>query len=271
MTEATTVTLVTGPNRGKSPILQQLSGHTTKRKFRPGIGRGILTTILTRPNNTVIAAVRDPQAAVSQSLHDLPKAVRTSLHLVKIDSAVPTDPAAAVKTLEAVGISHIDTVIANAATGDTADSVLGTSPDAVRKHLDINLIGVLALFQAVEPLLRKAQNKSPKFVALSSNLGSIGLAPFIPGPWFCYGVTKAALNYMVRRVHVENDWLTAVALQPGWVQTDMADFAAKCVGLESAPMKLEDSVVGCLKVIDAASREKYAGEFVSSEEQTVLW
>jgi norsolorinic acid ketoreductase len=130
---------------------------------------------------------------------------------------------------------------------------------------------VLALFQAFEPLLRKAQNKNPKFVALSSNLGSIGLAPFIPGPWFCYGVTKAALNYLVRRVHVENDWLTAVALQPGWVQTEMGNFAAKSVGLESAPVKLEDSVKGCLKVIDTASREKYAGEFVSSEEQTVLW
>lgn len=208
---------------------------------------------------------------MSQSLNHLPRAEGTSLHLVKIDCAVQTDPAAAVEALAAAGISHIDTVIANAATADTADYVLTTSPDAVRRHLDVNLIGVLALFQAVEPLLRKSQNKNPKFVALSSNLGSIGLAPFIPGPWFCYGVTKAALNYLVRRVHVENDWLTALALQPGWVQTEMGNFAAKSVGMESAPMKLEDSVAGCLKVIDAASREKYAGEFISSEEETILW
>jgi norsolorinic acid ketoreductase len=208
---------------------------------------------------------------VSQSLNSLPKAERTVLHIVKIDSTVPADAATAVEALTAAGISYIDTVIANAAIADTADSVLNTSPDAVSRHLDVNLIAVLALFQAFEPLLRKAQNKNPKFVALSSNLGSIGLAPFIPGPWFCYGVTKAALNYLVRRVHVENDWLTAVALQPGWVQTEMGNFAAKSVGLESAPVKLEDSVKGCLKVMDTASREKYAGEFVSSEEQTVLW
>lgn len=208
---------------------------------------------------------------MSQSLKELPKADGTSLHVVKIDSAFPTDPAAAVKTLEAAGITHIDTVIANAATADVADSVLGTSTDDVRRHLDVNVIGVLALFQAVEPLLRKAQSENPRFVALSSNLGSIGLAPFIPGPWFCYGVTKAALNYLVRRIHVENDWLTAMALQPGWVKTDMGNYAAKCVGMDSAPMKLEDSVAGCLKVIDAASREKYAGEFIDSEENTVLW
>lgn len=208
---------------------------------------------------------------MSQSLNDLPKAEGTSLHLVKIDSGVPTDPAAAVETLAAAGILHIDTVIANAAIGLTAESVLATDPDAVRRHLEVNLIGVLALFQAVEPLLRKAQNKNPKFVALSSPLGSISLAPSIPGPWFCYGVTKAGLNYLVRRVHAENDWLTALSLQPGWAQTEMGNFAARSVGMETAPMKLEDSVAGSLKIIDAASREKYAGEFISSEEETIQW
>jgi norsolorinic acid ketoreductase len=229
----------------------------------------MLTSLLTRSNNMVIAAVRDPKAAVSQELNDLPKADGSSLHLVKIDSAITSDPATAIKDLDALGVSHIDVVIANAATADTADSVLNTSPDAVNRHMSVNFIGVLALFQACEPLLRKSQN--PKFIAVSSNLGSIGLAPYIPGPWFCYGVTKAALNYLVRRVHAENDWLTAVALQPGWVQTDMGTYAAKCVGMDSAPMKLEDSVAGCLKVIDTASREKYAGEFVSSELETILW
>lgn len=215
--------------------------------------------------------MRDPKADVSRSLEELPKAAGTSLHLVKIDCAVATDPAAAVKTLEAAGILYIDTVIANAAMGDTTAPVLGTPVDDVRRTFDVNLIGVLALFQAVEPLLRKAEGKNPKFVALSSNLGSIALAPYIPGPWFCYGVTKAALNYLIRRVHVEHDWLTAVALQPGWVKTDMGKAAANAVGMDDAPMKLDDSVEGCLKVIDAASREKYAGEFVDSEEKVVPW
>jgi norsolorinic acid ketoreductase len=51
----------------------------------------------------------------------------------------------------------------------------------------------------------------------------------------------------------------------------MGKAAANAVGLDDAPMKLEDSVAGCLKVIDAASPEKYAGEFVNSEEKSVLW
>jgi norsolorinic acid ketoreductase len=88
---------------------------------------------------------------------------------------------------------------------------------------------------------------------------------------FFYEVTKAALNYMMRRIYVENEWLTAVALQPGWVQTEMGNFATKCVGMDSAPMKVEDSVAGCLKVIDAASRQKYAGESVSDQEKIIAW
>lgn len=167
------------------------------------------------------------------------------------------------------GFPRIDVVVANAAIADTAAMVLDTATDDVRRHLDVNVIGVLALFQAVTPLLKKGNN--PKFIVLSSSLGSSTLATYMPGPWFCYGVTKAAVNYLVRRIHVENDWLTTTALQPGWVQTEMGTFAAKSVGMESAPMTVEDSVAGCIKVIDAASREKYAGEWVDSEEKPVPW
>ena len=219
----------------------------------------------------MVAAVRNPESPVSQSLKQLPKGNGSSLHIVKVDNEVHTDPVAAIKELEALGISHLDTVIANAAVGEVARSVLETDPEDVRRHLDINTISVLILFQAVEPLLRKAQHGNPKFIALSSNLGSIGLAPSIPGPWFCYGVAKAALNYTIRRIHVENDWLTATAVQPGWVQTDLGQYAANAVGMETAPMKLEDNVMGCLKVIDKASREIYAGEFIDSEENPVMW
>jgi norsolorinic acid ketoreductase len=172
------------------------------------------------------------------------------------------------QTLQAAGVTHIDTIVANAAAADTTDSALDTPTDEVIRHLKINVIGILALFQAFEPLLRNAQARNPKFIAVTSELGSIGMAPNMPGPWFCYGVTKAALNYMVRRVHVENDWLTAVALQPGWTRAEVGERAA---GMAGAPMELEESVAGCLKVIDSASREKYAGEVVSSGLETSAW
>lgn len=163
-----------------------------------------MNTILTHPNNTVIAVVRDPQADLSQKLNDLPKGEDSSLHIVKIDNAIFTDLAAAVEDLEVAGITHVDTVVANAATGDTA------------KSAPISL--------------------------------------YISGPWLCYGITKAALNYFIRPIHVQHDWLTAVALQPGSMQTYMGTFTAKCVGMERAPIALENSVKWCLKVINAVSR-----------------
>ncbi|PVI08061.1 NAD(P)-binding protein [Periconia macrospinosa] len=220
MAEATTVTLITGPNRG--------------------IGHGILATILARPNNTVIAAVRDPRSDVSKALNELPKGEGSSLILTNIDQSVPTDAAEAVQSLDSLGVSRIDTVVANAAIADSAAMVAATS---------------LMMFADT----------------WTSSLGSATLVEYMKGPWFCYGVTKTAVNYMVRRIHVENDWLTAIALQPGWVQTDMGNLAAKTIGMEAAPMKLEDSVAGCVKVIDAASREKYAGQWVDSEEKLVPW
>lgn len=226
-----------------------------------------MATILSRPNNTVIAAVRDPQADASKALNELPKGEGSSLIFAKIDQHVPTDAAAAVKSLD--GIPRIDVVVANAAIADSAAGVLDTSIDDVRRHVDVNVIGVLALFQAVEPLLKKGNN--PKFIVLSSSVGSNTLAPYMPGPILSYGISKAALNHLVRRIHVENDWLAATVLHPGWVQTDMGTAYAESVGRESAPMKLEDSVSGCIKVIDAASRDKYAGEWVDWEEKPVPW
>ena len=84
-----------------------------------GIGRGLVETFLARSNTTVIAAVRDPASAPSQSLQSLSKGDSSRLIVVKIDAKSPTDPAAAVKTLQTEhSIDHIDVVIANAGISD---------------------------------------------------------------------------------------------------------------------------------------------------------
>ncbi|KAF2244374.1 putative aflatoxin biosynthesis ketoreductase nor-1 [Trematosphaeria pertusa] len=243
------VVLITGPNRGKPA-----EAHAKPRVFRiltvVGIGRALLEAFLGRPNHTVIAAVRDPNAAVSQDLKSIPAAEGSKLVLVKIDSAVDTDAQKAVTELQSDhGITTLDVVIANAGIGDHATTVTAAAPESVRRHLDVNVVGVLTLFQAVEPLLRKSP--APKFFTMSTNLASLNLMEYIPGPWFCYGVSKAAMNFLTRKIHFENEWLTAVVLSPGWVQTDMGEFAARAVGLEAAPLKLEDSIKGVLQVVSA--------------------
>ncbi|KAL1606211.1 hypothetical protein SLS60_003612 [Paraconiothyrium brasiliense] len=199
-----------------------------------GPNRALLEKFLARSNTTVVAGVRDPAAEASQQLSNASTAQGSKLVVVKIDSATDGDAKAAVAELQSKhGVDRLDVVIANAGHGERVAPVLDSSPDNVRNHLNVNLIGVLTLFQATEPLLRKSN--APKFFAMSSNLGSLGV--------------MTALNYLTRKIHFENEWLTAVALSPGWVQTDMGQLAADAVGMEAAPLKLEDSVKGLVQVV----------------------
>jgi len=79
--------------------------------------------------------------------------------------------------------------------------------------MEVNTIGVLALFQASWPLLQKS--KQPIFMALSSGVGSIGDMGSIPLLATAYGASKAALNYIVRKIHYENEALIAFVISPG--------------------------------------------------------
>lgn len=87
-------------------------------------------------------------------------------------------------------------------------TVLETPPDVLQEHFNINAAGSLIIFQATYHLL-KASTKLPKFIPISSGVGS--LTAYISAPMgnSAYGVSKAALNYLARKIHFENDWLSA--------------------------------------------------------------
>ena len=89
-------------------------------------------------------------------------------------------------------------------------------------------------------------------------------------PFFGYGLSKAAANYLVRKLHFENPKLTSMAFSPGWVQTDMGNGAAEGVGMKEAPMSLEDSVRNLIGLFDGANREK-SGTFTASSGESVPW
>lgn len=60
--------------------------------------------------------------------------------------------------------------------------------------------------------------RDPIFVAISSRLGSAGAQdhPMMKNVKdVAYGMSKAAMNYCVKRMHVEDDWLCAFSLSPG--------------------------------------------------------
>jgi norsolorinic acid ketoreductase len=76
---------------------------------------------------------------------------------------------------------------------------------------EINTLAPVALFQASYALLSRA--KEPKLILISSSLGSI--TGMDVSPSLAYGMSKAAANYFVRKVHFEFGDVVAVALHPG--------------------------------------------------------
>ncbi|KUJ14229.1 NAD(P)-binding protein [Mollisia scopiformis] len=221
-----------------------------------GLGLGLLKAYLSRPNTTVIAAVRNPTSA--SSLNTLPKGEGSTLIIVKIDSASHTDALAAVKELTTVhNINTLDVVIANAGISNTLAPVAIVPLSEIEEHFNVNAIGPFLLFQACFPLLKKGS----KFIGMSSALATISGMEMRPFPMTAYGVSKAALNYFVRKIHFENEELISFALDPGFVQTDMGNTGAQLVGMKEATTPIDDCVAGMLKIIDESTREKTSGRF----------
>ena len=77
----------------------------------------------------------------------------------------------------------------------------------------------MALFRATRPLLLQAaaDGKEPKFMTMSSSAGSIGGQDRAPVPNSAYGPSKAALNWITMKIHLENKdlGLCAFAMHPG--------------------------------------------------------
>lgn len=82
------------------------------------------------------------------------------------------------------------------------------------EHVDVNAAGVVRLFQATLPLLQKA--KKPIFMVVSSGAGTIAGMEHVPFTVSSYGASKAAVNFLIRRIHFEQPELIAFAVHPGY-------------------------------------------------------
>ena len=194
---------------------QNLSKEYTFNTIIQGLGKALVESYLTKPDNVVIAAVRDPTHTSSKSLYAIPKSPSSTLIVVKVDSISETDAATAVSQMQSRhNVQALDVVIANAGIARVFPKVDEAHMSDLLEHYQVNAIGTMLLYQATLPLLKRS-HRSAKFVVMSSSAGTIEDQDKVPVPNAAYGPSKAALNWIVRKIHLENENLIAFPMHPG--------------------------------------------------------
>ena len=162
-----------------------------------------------------MAAVRDPAGSNSRSLESLPKGANSTLIVVKIDSTSDTDAEEAVRTLQSKhAVAKLDVVIANSGISNYYGKSSQTPLSEMREHFEVNTLGPLKLFQAALPLLQAA-GPGAKFVPITSAASSIADMEHFPLMITAYGPSKAALNFVARKIHYEYPDIITFPLNPG--------------------------------------------------------
>ncbi|KAF9733998.1 hypothetical protein PMIN06_005171 [Paraphaeosphaeria minitans] len=225
-----------------------------------GIGKTLTAAYLSYPDHVVIATVRDPKAPKAEELKDLPVGSGSRLLLVGIENTNPEDPKQAVETIEAAGVGHIDIVIANSGVSIGAAPLELADPKAFTESFNVNALSGVLLYQAVSKLL--ANSSTPKWISVSSRGGSTSA----PLPWYPYAaaycMSKAAQNWFTQTLHVANASLTAFAIHPGFVLTDMGIAAATGAGIALPETSGDESADKIIGVIKSATRESTSGKFL---------
>jgi len=239
--------------------------------------------LLVRPRTTIIATVRPgaPVVSLSEACLEISKGEGTILHALAVNVSAGTETSALKRLLDheiGPNVDHVDVFISSIGHTDVMKPVLETSPQAMREPFEVNTITPLTWLQAFWPLMVASLEESvaaapTKLFFLSSSVGCIG-EWMEPMPGGAYGPAKAALNWVVRKLHFElaKEGMVSVAVHPGWVQTEMGDMAAKSWNYPGKPpLTVAQSVEGILSLVDGATRENSSGKFLSYDGKEIPW
>lgn len=185
---------------------------TTKRVLITGASTGIGRACALRMDKAgwaVFAGVRKRADADTLAREASPRLVPVTLDVTDEDTIAET----AGRIDEATGERGLDGLVNNA--GVTVQGPLEhLALDDLRLQLDVNVVGQIAVTQALLPALRKATGR---IVFMSSIAGRAGSLPLI-GP---YSASKRALEALAESLRVELlPWdLKVVLIEPGSIAT----------------------------------------------------
>jgi NAD(P)-dependent dehydrogenase (short-subunit alcohol dehydrogenase family) len=201
--------------------------HKGKIALITGANKGIGYELARQLGNvgvTVLVAARNAKlgnAATAKLKFD-----GCDAHFIELDVTKPRTIAKAAQTIR-TQYGRLDILVNNAAIVDQADGPPSTAdPGAVRRVLDVNFFGVLAVTQAMLPLVRNSA--AGRIVMLSSGLGSLtwnadpkwSFAAVKP---LGYNGSKAILNMMTVQLawELRDTAIKVNTVNPGYTATDM--------------------------------------------------
>ena len=224
----------------------------TRRVLITGANRGLgleFTRQSLKAGHLVFAGARDPDRA--SGLDDLRAGFGAQLHLVRMDITDQRSIDAAIGQISAT-VTGLDLLINNAGINAMSREIgdprqflnFGQlSAEALTTMFRTNAVGPLMVAQSAHTLLKAGAR--PVLVNITSWMGS--LLQHNTGGNYAYSASKVALNMITRSLAFDlaESNIIVVALNPGWVQTDM--------GGPKAPLSPADAVEAIHKVIDTLS------------------
>jgi NAD(P)-dependent dehydrogenase (short-subunit alcohol dehydrogenase family) len=174
----------------------------------------------------VLIAARN--AALGDAAAGKLKAGGADAVFTELDVTKPETIARAAQTIR-TRYGRLDILVNNAGIGDKGDGPPSVvDPEAVRRVLDVNFFGVLAVTQAMLPLVRNSA--AGRIVMISSGLGSItwNADPNWPYAGFKplgYNGSKAILNMMTVQLawELRDTSIKVNTVNPGYTATDLND------------------------------------------------
>lgn len=176
---------------------------------------------------TVVIGARDVDRGTAAAAKL--KSEGIAAHFVQLDV---TDKHSITAAAQAIANTHgrLDILVNNAGIFEFADAPPSrASIDAVRRVMEVNFIGALAVTQAVLPLLKASPAGS--IVNISSSLGSLELnadptSTYYSQQFIGYNASKASLNMLTIQLHQElkDTGVVVNSVSPGFVKTDLTGY-----------------------------------------------
>lgn len=214
-----------------------------------GIGEGLLKRYLENGHEVVAIGRSAPEWALAHG-------ARFRFHACDL-----ADPNALIEVARAV-VTPIDTLVCSAGDFGSEAYLLGQfNNDAFVRTFAVNCIAPAILARELKPQLEAGARRHIVFMST----GNASLAGNTTGEMLAYRTSKAALNQLMRNIAAE--WgpqgFAAVALNPGWVRTDM--------GGENAPLSIKQAAAEIHDFCENLLGKALNGQFCNTDGSQLPW